>query len=187
MLVGKFFRNINQKNRNHYFSGLTFNSKNVKKNNIFFAIRGTNINGNQYVKEAIKKGATTIVSNLNFQGKKNRVLYIKTNSSRKLLSEIASKFYQSKPLNLVAVTGTNGKSSVADFYSQILKLNNKKVASIGTLGVKTHLNNLKINNTTLNPISLNKHLQKIKEHKIDNVILEASSHGLKQHRLDGLN
>jgi len=187
MLVGKFFRNINQKNRNHYFSGLSFNSKNVKKNNIFFAIRGTNINGNQYVKEAIKKGATTIVSNLNFQGKKNRVLYIKTNSSRKLLSEIASKFYKSKPLNLVAVTGTNGKSSVADFYSQILKLNNKKVASIGTLGVKTHLNNLKINNTTLNPISLNKHLQKIKEHKIDNVILEASSHGLKQHRLDGLN
>ena len=72
MLVGKFFRNINQKNRNHYFSGLSFNSKNVKKNNIFFAIRGTNINGNQYVKEAIKKGATTIVSNLNFQGKKKQ-------------------------------------------------------------------------------------------------------------------
>ena len=187
MLVGKFFKNINQRNTNHYFSCLSFNSKNVKKNNIFFAIRGTNIHGNQYVKEAIKKGATTIVSNLNFQGKKNRVLYIKTNSPRKLLSEVASKFYKNKPKNLVAVTGTNGKSSVADFYSQILKLNNKKVASIGTLGVKTHFNNLKVNNTTLNPISLNKHLQKIKKYKIENVILEASSHGLKQNRLNGLN
>ena len=96
MLVGKFFKNINQRNTNHYFSGLSFNSKNVKKNNIFFAIKGTNKNGNKYIKEAINKGATTIVSNLNFQGKKNRVLYIKTNNSRKLLSEIASKFYKKK-------------------------------------------------------------------------------------------
>ena len=100
---------------------------------------------------------------------------------------MATKFYTNKPLNLVAVTGTNGKSSVADFYFQILKLNNKKVASLGTLGVKTHYNNLKINNTTLDPISLNKHLQKIKKYKIENVILEASSHGLKQFRLHGLN
>jgi len=165
MLVGKFFKNINQRNTNHYFSGLSFNSKNVKKNNIFFAIKGTNKNGNKYIKEAINKGATTIVSNLNFQGKKNRVLYIKTNNSRKLLSEIASKFYKKKPQNVVGVTGTNGKSSVAEFYYQILKLNNKKVASIGTLGVKTHINNLKINNTTLDPISLNRHLQKIKKKK----------------------
>ena len=119
MLVGKFFRNINQKNRNHYFSGLSFNSKNVKKNNIFFAIRGTKINANRYIKEAIKKGATTVVSNLDFQGLKNSILYIKSNNSRKLLSEVASKFYKDKPKNLIAVTGTNGKSSIADFYFQI--------------------------------------------------------------------
>ena len=187
MLVEKYFSNINQKNKNHYFSGLSFNSKNVKKNNIFFAIRGNKINGKKYINEAIKKGATTIVSNSNFQGKKNKVLYIKTKNSRKLLSEVATKFYTNKPLNLVAVTGTNGKSSVADFYFQILKLNNKKVASIGTLGVKTHFYNLKINNTTLDPILLNKYLQKIKKTKIENVILEASSHGLKQNRLNGLN
>ena len=152
MLIGKFFNNINLKDRNHYFSGLSFNSSSVKKNDIFFAIRGTNINGNKYIKDAIKNGATTIVSNLNFHGLKKKVLYIKSKDSRKLLSEIASKFYKKKPKNLVAVTGTNGKSSIADFYFQILKLNNKKVASIGTLGVKTHFNNLKINNTTLNPI-----------------------------------
>ena len=99
---------------------------------------------------------------------------------------MASKLYQKKPKNLIAVTGTNGKSSIADFYFQILKLNNKKVASIGTLGVKTHLNNLIINNTTLDPISLNQHLEKIKKLNVDNVILEASSHGLKQNRLNGM-
>ena len=186
MLIGKFFKNINPKYKNHYFSGLSFNSIATKKNNIFFSIKGTNINGNKFIQDAIKKGARTIVSNLNFQGLKSKVLYIKTNNSRKILSEVASKLYQKKPKNLIAVTGTNGKSSIADFYFQILKLNNKKVASIGTLGVKTHLNNLIINNTTLDPISLNQHLEKIKKLNIDNVILEASSHGLKQNRLNGM-
>ena len=60
MLVGKFFKSISQKNRKHYFTGLSFNSKKVKKNNIFFAIKGTKINGNKFIKEAVKKGATTI-------------------------------------------------------------------------------------------------------------------------------
>ena len=187
MLVGKFIKNVNSKFKGHFFSGLSFNSLNLKKNNIFFAIKGTKINGNKFIKDAIKKGAGTIVSNLNFKGLKNRVLYIKSNNPRKLLSEVASKFYQKKPKNLLAVTGTNGKSSIADFYFQILNLNNKKVASIGTLGVKTDLKKSEIKNTTMDPISLNYYLQKIKRLKIDNVMLEASSHGLKQNRLNGLN
>ena len=109
MLVGKFIRNINSKFKGHFFSGLSFNSLNLKKNNIFFAIKGTKINGNKFIKDAIKNGARTIVSNLNFEGLKNGVLYIKSNNPRKLLSEVASKFYQNKPKNLIAVTGTNGK------------------------------------------------------------------------------
>ena len=126
MLVGKFFKNINPKYKGHFFSGLSSNSLNVKRNYIFFAIKGTKINGNQFIKESIKKGAKTIISDLNFEGIKKNVLYIKAKDSRKLLSFIASKLYQNKPKNLVAVTGTNGKSSIADFYFQILKLNKKK-------------------------------------------------------------
>ena len=61
----------------------------------------------------------------------------KTKNVRKLLAEISFKIYKNVPKNLIAVTGTNGKSSIANFYYQILKLNNKKVASIGTLGVKS--------------------------------------------------
>ena len=82
MLVGSFFKNINPKYKSHFFSGLSFNSLNVKKNNIFFSIKGTKINGNQFIKNAIKNGAKTIVSNLNSQGLKNKVLYIKTNNLR---------------------------------------------------------------------------------------------------------
>ena len=90
------------------------------------------------------------------------------------------------PKNLIAVTGTNGKSSVADFYFQILKLNNIKVASIGTLGVKKNNSLFKLPNTTIDPLSLSQILKNLKKQKIDNVILEASSHGLVQNRLDGL-
>ena len=71
----------------------------------------------------------------------NKILYIQTKNIRKLLAEVSFKIYNKKPKNLIAVTGTNGKSSVADFYYQILKLNNKKVASIGTLGVKSNKKN----------------------------------------------
>ena len=103
-----------------------------------------------------------------------------------MLSYISSQFYKLKPKNIIAVTGTNGKTSIANFYHQILSLNNKKVASIGTLGVLSKKLNLKTNNTTIDPVSIHKILQKLKKLGIDNVIIEASSHGLKQHRMDNI-
>ena len=126
MLIGSYFKNINLKNKNHFFSGLSFNSLSCKKNNIFFAIKGNKTDGNKFIKDAIKKGAKTIVSNQKFIGLKNNILYIRTKNVRKKLSEIAFKINQKKPKNLIAVTGTNGKSSIVDFYFQILKLNKKK-------------------------------------------------------------
>ena len=113
-------------------------------------------------------------------------MFIHTKNIRKLLAEIAFKIINQRPKNLIAVTGTNGKSSVADFYYQILKLNKKKVASIGTLGVKSNNFNLNLQNTTIDPIQLSQILNKLKKKRVDNVIMEASSHGLKQNRLDGL-
>jgi len=124
MLVRNFFRNLNSKYKNHFFYGLSFNSLTCKKNNIFFAIQGTKIDGNKFIKDAIKKGAKTIVSNQKFQGLKNNILYISVKNVRKTLSEISCKVYKKKPKNLIAVTGTNGKSSIADFYYQILKFQN---------------------------------------------------------------
>ena len=76
MFIGNYFKNLNSKHKNHFFSGLSFNSLTCKKDNIFFAIRGTKINGNKFIKNAIKKGAKTIVSNQKFAGLKNNILYI---------------------------------------------------------------------------------------------------------------
>ena len=187
MLIGNYFKNLDIKYKNHFFSGLSFNSLNCKKDDIFFAIKGTKIDGGRFIKDAIKKGARTIVSNKKFKGLKKNILYIQSNNVRKTLSETSYKVYKNIPKNLIAVTGTNGKSSIANFYFQILKINKKKVASIGTLGINTTSNKIAVSNTTLNPIKLSYYLTKLKEKKIENVILEASSHGLKQNRLDGLN
>ena len=137
MLLGKIFKTINQNYKSIKFKNIRFNSKDCKSNDIFFAIDGVNTNGNKYIKDAIKNGAKIIVSNLKYEGfDKNNILFIKSQNPRKSLALAASNFYQKKPKNIIAVTGTNGKTSVTDLFYQILKLHNKPVASIGTLGVK---------------------------------------------------
>ncbi len=186
MLLGNYFHNINKNYKNFSFSGISFDTNSIKKNNIFFAIKGNTIDGNKFITKAIKKGSKIIVTEKKVNQLQNGILYIHTKNIRKLLAETAFKIYNKKPKNLIAVTGTNGKSSVANFYYQILKLNNKKAASIGTLGVKSKRINLNLSNTTIDPIKLGKILSKLKTQKIENVIMEASSHGLKQNRLDGL-
>ena len=113
MFIGHFFKKINIKYTKHYFSGLSFNSLSCKKNNIFFAIKGNKKDGNRYINNAIKRGAKTIISDQKFEGIKNKILYIKSKNTRKLLSKTAYKICKNKPKNLIAVTGTNGKSSVA--------------------------------------------------------------------------
>ena len=115
MLIGNYFKNIDLKFKNHLFSGLSFNSSNCKKNYIFFAVKGNKIDGNKFISHAIKKGARTIISNRNFEGLKNDILFIKSTNVRKSLADIAYKIYDKKPKNLIAVTGTNGKSSIANF------------------------------------------------------------------------
>ena len=186
MLLKDYIPNVNKKFRNFFFSGISFDSSKVKKNNIFFAIKGIKFDGNNFIPKAIKKGSKVIISEKKIKEFKNGILFIHTKNIRKLLAEVSYKIYKNKPKNLIAVTGTNGKSSIANFYYQILKLNKKRVASIGTLGVKSNILNLNLSNTTIDPIQLGQILTKLKNQRINDVIMEASSHGLKQNRLDGL-
>ena len=186
MLIKKYFKNLKKEFQNHKFTGLSFGTNDVQKGFIFFCIKGNKVDGKKFISKAIKNGAKTIISDLKFEGYKNDVLFLKSRDTRELLSKIASKIYNKKPKNLIAVTGTNGKSSIADFFFQILKLNNKRVASIGTLGVNSKIIKLKTINTTLDALNLHKILEKLKNRKVENVILEASSHGLKQKRLNNI-
>ena len=135
---------------------------------------------------AIKKGAKIIISENEITFQNKDIIYLKNKNPRKLLAELSYKLIKKNIKKLIAVTGTNGKSSVADFYYQILNLNKKRVASIGTIGVQLKNKKKEIKNTTLNPIELSKIINNLAFKKIDYIILEASSHGLKQNRLDGL-
>ena len=186
MILKSFFKNLKKDFNNKSFNGFEFNSKKIKKNYIFFAIQGSKFNGNNFINDAIIRGARIIVSNKFKTGIDKGILYINASDPRLALSNFANKFYNKKPNNIIAVTGTNGKSSIVNFYYQILKLNKKRVASIGTLGVKSNIASSKLDNTTVDAITINKILSNLKNKKIENVILEASSHGLHQKRLHGI-
>ena len=187
MLLRKLINNLSKDKRNIKIKGLAVNSKEVKKGFIFFAIAGNRINGEKYINEAIDNGAVVIVCSRNCRLKNKKIQFIKTSNVRHLCSEISSKFFKKKPKNIIAVTGTNGKTSVADLFYQILNLNKIPVASIGTLGIKYKSKIFNSELTSPETIFLHKTLEKIKKNKIENVIIEASSHGIDQKRMDHLN
>ena len=186
MQLKDYIPGVNKKYSEIFFSGISFNSSKVKKDNIFFAIRGNKLDGNQYIDDAIRRGARVIISEKKKIKKREKIVFLYSSNVRKLLANVSYKILGSKPKNLIAVTGTNGKSSISDFFYQILNLNYKKVASIGTIGIRYKDKKRNLKNTTLDPIQLSNILKSLRKKKINYVILEASSHGLDQNRLDGL-
>ncbi len=186
MLLKNLIKKIPNNFKNLNVRGAALNSKEVKKGFIFFALKGSKLNGEHYIQDAINHGAIVIVCSKACKFKSDKILIIKTSNVREYLSNFLKKFYKFKPKNIIAVTGTNGKTSVAEFFYQILNLNNISVATIGTFGIKTRKKNYKTNLTSPDIVTLHRNLEKLKKDKIDNVIIEASSHGLDQKRLDGL-
>ena len=187
MLLKKIINKVPLHISNKNIKGLALDSRLVKKDFIFFALKGEKYNGDSFISSALKKGASLIITEkkINNNNANKKILFVK--DVKKTLTEACVNFYKTKPKNIIAVTGTNGKSSVAEFYFQLLKLQKKPVATIGTLGIKTNKKLKKTNLTSLDIITLHKELFDIKRSGIDNVILEASSHGLLQGRLSGIN
>ena len=187
MLLKNLIKDLPKNKEKIVISGISTNSKEIKKNYIFFALKGSKLNGEKFIQEAIIKGAAVIVCSKSCKIINNKVLIIKKKDNLRLfLSEIASKFYNLKPKNIIAVTGTNGKTSVADIFYQIFRINNLPVASIGTLGIKYNGRIIKTNLTSPDTITLHKSLHFLKKEKIENVIIETSSHGLHQKRLHNI-
>jgi murE/murF fusion protein len=187
MLLKKIIKNLPTGIQKINIKEMSLTSRQIKKNYLFFAIKGKKNNGENYIDHAIRRGASIVVCDISCKIKNKNIPIIKVKNIKKTITNACKAFYQAKPKNIIAVTGTNGKSSVADFYHQILLAKKIPVASLGTLGIKTNHKLKKTNLTTLDIVSLHRELVKIKKLGIDNVILEASSHGLEQGRLNGLN
>ena len=136
MLLKKIIKNIPIGIQEINISGLSLDSRQIKKNYLFFAIKGNKYNGKNYINNAIRKGAKAVVCDTNCKIKSKDVAIIKVKNIKKTIIEACVAFYKVKPNNIIAVTGTNGKSSVAEFYHQILLSQKIPVASLGTLGIR---------------------------------------------------
>ena len=159
MFLGQLLKSVSKNHQKIRVSGISFDSRKVKKNYIFFAIEGQQTSGINFVNDAIFKGASAIISEKRLKHNNHKIPQILVNDVRKSLSEACSNFYKKKPTNIIAVTGTNGKSSVVNFFYQILKLNKVSVGSIGTLGIFSGKSKKKTSLTSIDSLSLHKNLQ----------------------------
>ena len=168
-------------------SGLSSDSRSIKKGYLFAAISN---DSNLYVEDAINKGAIIILTNNEFSQNYINLtdtLVLNHSNPRELYGKLCARFYQLKFDNLVAVTGTNGKTSVAWIVNNFWHKIGIKSASIGTLGVFDGKTISKTTLTTPNIDEMYKNLAHLKNNNFKNIIIEASSHGIDQNRIGGLN
>ena len=187
MLLGSLIKPVKKKYQKIQVQGICFDSRKLKKKDIFFSITRNKTLGKKFINEASLKGSSAIISQHKIKLKKYKIPVITVKDVRRSLAQACSNFYRKKPNNIIAVTGTNGKSSVAHFFYQILSINKIPSASIGTLGILSKIYKKKTNLTSMDPLSLHKSLEILAKKKIKHVILEASSHGLEQKRLNNIN
>ena len=176
-------------NSNLVLSGVSEKSHLVRKDFVFLALSGTTTHGANFTSDAVSRGATLIISDT--KGEKiiqelglSIPIYI-FSRPREILARISSTFFKAQPSCIVGVTGTNGKTSVAHYVRQIWEFLGEPAASIGTTGVNG-LIDLPLEHTTPDAIKLHWLLHQMVAKGINKVVIEASSHGLEQSRLDGI-
>ena len=168
-------------------AGLTADSRQVGPGFAFVAIPGTKADGSAFIADAASRGASLIVGEGGRPaGLPDAVAYSRVPDARRALATLASRFHPGQPDTIVAVTGTSGKSSVADFVRQLFAAVGRRSASLGTLGVITSDGAAYGSLTTPDPVTLHETLDRLAADGVTHLAMEASSHGLDQHRLDGV-
>jgi len=168
-------------------SGLTADSRVVEPGWLFAALPGSKADGAAFVGDALARGARAILIKTGAAvALPHGVARVQSQEPRRALARLAARFYDRQPGSIVAVTGTSGKTSVADFARQIFQRLGHSAASLGTLGlVKAGAVSYGAL-TTPDPIALHQTLARLARDGVTHLALEASSHGLDQHRLDGV-
>lgn len=167
-------------------TGLTADSRAVEPGFLFAALEGTKTDGRDFIPDALDKGAAAILA---APGRTldvgDAALVLDTNPRRRF-AQMAACYYGRQPDVVVAVTGTNGKTSVASFTRQIWQAIGARAGSVGTLGVHSQALTWPAGLTTPDPVALHKALAQLAEAGVGHVAVEASSHGLAQYRLDAV-
>ncbi len=166
---------------------LTADSREVKPGSLFAALAGSKTDGARFVPAALTKGAVAILAGLDTKlDVPADVAVVRATEPRRALSLMAAALYGPQPASIVAVTGTNGKTSIAEFTRQIFAACGRQAASLGTIGVVKPDGSVYGSLTTPDPVTLHKTLASLAAEGVTHVALEASSHGLDQFRLDGV-
>ena len=169
-------------------TGITADSREVAPGFLFAALPGVKIDGAKFIDQALSSGAVAVLTHEQFEGEvPEGVPLLRQEDPRLGLAQLAAAFYDPQPDLIVGVTGTNGKTSVASFVRQIWEQIGIDGASLGTVGIVSKLGEQKLAHTTPDPVTLHKALKELADAGVDHLALEASSHGLAQRRLDGLN
>lgn len=174
--------------KNVDITGISYNSKTTKKGDIFVCLIGEHTDGHEFAKSAIENGAAALLVERKVEGTK--IPQVVVSSTRHKIADIADRFYSSpsKGINLIGITGTNGKTTVTHLIQKIFEENSQKCALIGTLGYKLSSKGeyRDAKHTTPQAPELQATLRMIKDvEKIDNVVMEVSSHALEQNRVGG--
>lgn len=156
-------------------NGLTQDSRAVEPGFLFAAFKGEKSNGCDFIPAALEKGASVVLAPEGTASVEGAELVTSANP-RKEFARLVSEFYPDQPETIVAVTGTNGKTSIVNFVEQIWNALGYNATSIGTLQGGM---------TTSDPVTLHKNMTKLKADGVTHLAMEASSHGLHQYRLDG--
>ncbi len=168
------------------FTGLCLDSRRCQPGDLFIAIPGNKVDGSQYIHDAIAKGAVAVLTEPHVSLPDLTIPVLHSSHIRQSLALLAGTFYQPQPAHIVAVTGTNGKTSTVTLCQQLWQAVGIQAASIGTLGILTPRGLSTGSLTTPDPVVLHQQLQTLCVKDIQHVALEASSHGIEQHRLDGV-
>jgi UDP-N-acetylmuramoyl-L-alanyl-D-glutamate--2,6-diaminopimelate ligase len=168
-------------------SGVAFDSRKVAAGAVFVALAGAKADGARFITDAVARGASAIVSG----GERPadlpaEIAFAQVPDPRLALAQAAALLHPRQPGTIVAVTGTSGKSSVADFTRQIFQALGREAASLGTVGIVTAKGSDYGSLTTPDPLSLHASLDRLAGEGITHLAMEASSHGLDQRRLDGV-
>ena len=188
---GSLAPSISAPNGDPDIRGLTADSRAVEPGFLFAALPGTRLHGKLFIGDAVKRGAMAVLTDdaqalTALHREYPGILVVVDPNPRRRLARMAARFHAPQPKTLVAVTGTNGKTSVAAFTRQIWERTGRRAASIGTLGVVGPDFERAGALTTPDTVTLHRELQDLALRSIDHVAIEASSHGLDQFRLDGL-
>jgi UDP-N-acetylmuramoyl-L-alanyl-D-glutamate--2,6-diaminopimelate ligase len=167
--------------------GITADSRAVKPGFLFAALAGSRTDGARFVADALANGAAAIIA---AEGAAieapPHVPVLRAHEPRRALALMAARYHSRQSAHMLAITGTSGKTSVADFARQILTLLGRQAASVGTIGLVRPDGAVYGSLTTPDPVSLHATLDELAGDGITHVAFEASSHGLDQHRLDGV-